>query len=153
MKLFLLVSLFINLVGASFLFYRLYRSRKLFSERYAMIIATVFSSMFSFTVAVQLYLLLPIDLAVITFLAVLVGAGVGIVIGGIYKFQSLLSGFFQGTTGALMGTMLGAVILNPELCSLPISANSLNETIFIITLFVSLLNFLTYGIIYYSLRV
>lgn len=154
MTIYVLISLVLNILIGCYIFKILYRSRKLFSDRYAMIISTVFSIMISFTIGFQLYLLIPISLAVITLFAMLIGGGAGSFIGSMVKFQSLLGGFFHGTTGGLMGVMLGAIILNPELCNLPSSSELLViQTKLLLNSFVNVLSLLTFGLIYFSLRV
>ncbi|WP_226682945.1 hypothetical protein [Sutcliffiella horikoshii] len=132
----------------------LYSKRKLFSDRFGMVMAMSCSGILSLVLAMLFHFLLPIQLSFILFLTSIVGGTIGVLLGALVNFQSLLSGFTHGVIGSIMGTMLGAVIQNPSLCSLPLSDTmSLEQSIVTFSLFVTSLVVLTISLVFYSLRV
>jgi hypothetical protein len=154
MTLFLIGMLMVNTLGGLTIYIIMYKKRKVFSDHFGMIMAACSSGILSFNIAMLIYFLFPFDLSYISFVTTMIGGLVGILFGSLVKFQSLLSGFFQGVVGGMMGTMLSAVIQNPSLCSLPSSSiNSLEQNMVAFSLFGTVLMFITMGLLYYSLRV
>ncbi|MCM3602720.1 hypothetical protein M3175_18450 [Robertmurraya korlensis] len=85
---------------------------------------------------------------------VVLGGSVGIVFGALVKYQSLLAGFLHGIVGSLTGNMLGIVVKDPSICSLPAQYFSMiDQNILIFSAFGTLLVMITISIVYYSLRV
>ncbi|TKD71046.1 hypothetical protein [Pseudalkalibacillus hwajinpoensis] len=153
MELYVFLSLLLNLLLGLLVFKRMFQSRKLFSDRFGMIVTTNFSGVFNFSIGLHLYLVMPDHFAIIS-LAIVIGIGSGVIIGAIVKFHSVLAGFFHGTVGTLMGTMLGVIIINPSLCRLPaVNEAMLNQTIVVLCSFITILTISTLGLIYYSFRV
>lgn len=132
----------------------LYNRRLLFSDRYGMIVSMVCSGMVSISISLNTLFLIPFTISFITFLNLVIGAGIGILFGSLVSSPSMLSGFSHGVMGALMGTMLGAVIQNPSLCSLPTAyLSSVQQNMMIVSIFLTILVCVTMLLIYYSLRV
>lgn len=151
----ILVILFIchGLVGRV-LYLLMYKKRKLFTDRYGMIMAMCSSGIVSMNLAMLLQFLFPANPAHLAILSTSLGGAIGIVFGSLVKFQSLLAGFSQGALSGMMGSMLGAVVKNPSLCNLPASyLNSVDQTMMAFSLFGTLLLFTTAGMLYYSMRV
>ncbi|MFD1735425.1 hypothetical protein ACFSCX_02510 [Bacillus salitolerans] len=154
MKLVLIVMLVINCLIGLTIFIIMSRKRKLFSDRFGMIMAMSCSGILSLVIAMILHFLLPVPLSFIIFFSALVGGAIGIFFGALVTFQSLLSGFTHGVIGSIMGTMLSAVVQNPSLCSLPPSYfMSLEQSMVTFSLFGTCLVVITISIVYYSLTV
>jgi hypothetical protein len=150
-----LVGMFVINGGFFLIMYIMMRKkRKLFSDRYGMIMAMCTSGILSFNIGMIMQFLFSISLFLTLFIAAVIGGTIGMLFGSLVKFQSLLSGFFHGVIGGIMGTMFGAVVQNPTLCSLPASyLMSVNESIFIFSLFGTVLVIITFCLVYYSLIV
>nr|MBA5586557.1 hypothetical protein [Anaerobacillus isosaccharinicus]QOY38709.1 hypothetical protein AWH56_021280 [Anaerobacillus isosaccharinicus] len=154
MNLLLIVILGCNLLMGSLLYLLMFRKRKLFTDRFGMIMASCSSGILSLHLGMIIYFLLPINLAYIVILTTIVGSVIGILFGSLVKLQSVLAGFFYGALGGIMGAMFGAVIENPALCGLPISyINSVEVNMIVFSLFGTALVFTAVGLLYYSLRV
>ncbi|WP_394171968.1 hypothetical protein [Guptibacillus hwajinpoensis] len=154
MEHYVLGSLLFTLLLGLLLFRKMFQSRKLFSDRFGMIVATTYSGVFNFSIGMHLYLLLPDYAEFISCVVVVIGGGSGVIIGSIVKFHSVMAGFFHGTVGALMGMMLGVVVYNPSLCRLPaVNEAMLNQSIIVLSSFISFLTVSTLGLLYYSFKV
>jgi hypothetical protein len=154
MTLFLIGMLMVNALGGLAMYIIMYKKRKVFSDHFGMIMATCSSGILSFNIAMLIYFLFPLHLSYISFVTTMIGGLIGILFGSLVKFQSLLSGFFQGVVGGMMGTMLSAVIQNPSLCSLPSSyINNIEQNMIAFSLFATVVMFITMGLLYYSLKV
>lgn len=152
MTIFLSLQLIMNMTVGITLYIVMYRRRKVFQDRFAMSLSITLSAILSLILSMLLYLLFPIDIAYMSVITIACGAFIGISIGALHKFQTVLSGFFHGTMGAYMGTMLGAVILDPSICGLPYVAQ-VNQSIMSFSLFGTFLLITTTSLIYYSLKV
>ncbi|WP_232718587.1 hypothetical protein [Bacillus sp. FJAT-45037] len=153
-NLFLIMLLMLNMIFGIVNYFLLYKKRKLFSDRYGMIITICSTGVLSLNLAIILHFLLPIHLVLIMSVSTAIGGIIGILFGSLVKFQSLVAGYFYGTIGGIMGTMFGAVIENPSLCGLPASyLNSVTQNIITFTLFGTVLVMTTFVLVYYSLRV
>lgn len=154
MTVFLSFLLVLNVIFTCLLFLRFYKKRKLFDDRYAMIMAATASGGVSLVLSMLIYFLFPIDLASISFVTATVGGLIGVGFGSLVKFQSLLSGFFHGVIGGLMGTMLGAVVKDPSLCSLPSAYfQQVTDNVIAFSLFGTFIVISTIGLLAFSLRV
>lgn len=151
---FLIILFLVNGMIGLFFYVVMYKKRKLFTDRFGMVMANVGSGIFSFNLAMMLFFMLPSSLGTIAILSTIVGASIGILYGALTRFQSLLAGFFQGAIGAIMGTMFGAVVENPALCGLPAAYFVDVETnMLLFSLFGTGLVMTTFGLLFYSLRV
>ncbi|MGO4886394.1 hypothetical protein ACJ2A9_01435 [Anaerobacillus sp. MEB173] len=154
MNLLLIMILIVNGLIGSLIYNLMYKKRKLFTDRYGMVMTMCSSGVLSVNLAMLIHFLLPANLVLITFIATVIGGTIGILFGSLVKFQSLLAGFFYGAIGGIMGTMFGAVIENPALCGLPASyLNSVDQNMIIFSLFGTALVSTSIGLLYYSLRV
>jgi hypothetical protein len=143
-----------NIFIVTIVFVRLFNRRKVFQDRFAMIMAATISGTISFSLALVIYFLIPSGLAVISLITTAVGGFIGICFGSLVKLQSVLSGLFHGIVGGIMGTMLGAVIEDPTLCSLPASyIDAVAQNMVIFPLFSSLLTVISSSLVLYALRV
>lgn len=151
---FLVLLLLLN----AFIGYRsyviLWRSRKLFSDRYAMNIAMSSSILLSLVLSILCSLILPLPFSAAFVISTISGGVVGILFGAMVKLHSVLGGFFGGVVGGLTGSMVGAVILDPTLCGLP-AVNSANLVSSSITfgIFGTILTIISFWLIIYSLKV
>ncbi|QGS69228.1 hypothetical protein CV093_15600 [Oceanobacillus sp. 143] len=123
MTVFLFLSLLLNVLIGCRSYLKLRRSRKLFSDRYAMVISMSSSMVLSLVLSLLCSFILPLSFSTLTILSTIVGGTIGIIFGVMVKLHSVLSGFFGGTMGGITGSMVGAVVLDPTLCGLP-SINS-----------------------------
>ncbi|WP_299092203.1 hypothetical protein [uncultured Metabacillus sp.] len=154
MTLYLACLLIVNSVIAIIMYRILFKKRRLFNDRFGMIMSMSISGILSLTIAMILQFLYADQMYMMMALTVLIGGGIGILFGSLVKFQSLLAGFLNGIIGSLMGNMLAAVVKDPALCSLPASyLISLEENMVAFSLFGTLLVFMTISLVNYSLRV
>jgi len=146
----LLILFLIQCIACFILFKTMFRRRKTFQERFAMTLTTCSSTVLGLNLSTLIYLMLGAENRFVPIFAIGLGMMIGISYGAIFKFHSAFSGFYHGATGAIMGTMLGAVIVNPELCGLPASANT-NFLAF--GFFGGLVSFITVLLLLFSLKV
>lgn len=152
------VFVFICLLLHVFIGWRSYlllrRSRKLFSDRYAMVMSMSASMVLSLVLSLLVSFILPLSFSTLAIISTVVGGVIGILFGAMVKLHSVLSGFFGGTMGGLTGSMVGAVVLDPTLCGLP----SINETVLVtniitFSIFGSFISIFSFWMITYSIRV
>ncbi|RFU61748.1 hypothetical protein [Peribacillus glennii] len=153
MEIFLVCLLVFNgLIG--FLGFRyLNKSKYLFSDRFAFIAALTASTIVSLVTALNLFLLFPDYFSVISGLNMILGIGIGAVFGAMVNAQSFIAGLFNGGVGGIMGTMIGAVTMNPSICSLPVSSLSGQTVILFFGLFSFILLSTTFSLLCFALRV
>jgi hypothetical protein len=134
---FLLIFItFINITVTGWGYFSLYRQRYLFSERFGFTVTYLASTSCSFAVALNLFLLFPKHFEVVSTLTLILGIVIGALFGSMVNMQSFIAGIFNGGVGGIMGSMLGAVALDPSLCGLPADLWSEQDMI----LFMSLLS-------------
>lgn len=150
-----LLSLFFLTSLIGFLIYKVfYKKRQLYNDRFGMIMAMSCSGIISLNIAMLSQFIISNHLFFLMIITVVLGGVVGIVFGSLVKYQSLLAGFLQGIVGSLTGNMLGIVVEDPSICSLPASYFSMiDQNILIFSAFGTLLVIITISIVYYSLRV
>ncbi len=154
MKYFLFLLLLLNLFIGYQSYRTLYQRRRLYSDRYAMIVAMSASFILAFIIGLLFSFLIDFLIPVIVMISIVFGILVGVAFGAFVKFHSVLAGYFNGVVGGMMGAMLGAVVKDPTLCGLPADAAAnlmLNTTL--ISLFGTSLLLLTFWFINYSLKV
>lgn len=83
----------------------------------------------------------------------LIGVAIGLTIGSLLNSQTLIAGIYSGGTGAVMGTMIGAVSLDPTICSLPVQVYNQQELVLFFCLFGLFLHLLTTLLLLFSLKV
>ncbi len=150
-----LLCLFILTSLIGFVIYKVfYKKRLLYNDRFGMIMAMSCSGIISLNIAMLTQFIISDHLFFLMILTVVLGGVVGIVFGSLVKYQSLLSGFLHGIVGSLTGNMIGIVVEDPSICSLPASYFSMiDQNILIFSAFGTLLVMITISIVYYSLRV
>jgi len=117
---FLLIFItFINITVTGWGYFSLYRQRYLFSERFGFTVTYLASTSCSFVLALNLFLLFPQHFEVVSTFTLFLGIAFGALFGSMVNMQSLIAGIFNGGVGGIMGSMLGAVALDPSLCGLP----------------------------------
>jgi hypothetical protein len=153
MKIFLFIALTTNsLIG--FLGYRfLNKSRLLFSDRFGFIVALTGSGIVGLVTALNLFLLFPSNFTVMSVLNLFIGIAIGIAFGAMLNTQSLIAGFFNGGVGGMMGTMIGAVALDPSICGLPPSSITEQSTLIFFGLLSFILVTITFTLLCFALRV
>ncbi len=151
---FLVILFSLNgVIGLSF-YVVMYKKRKLFTDRFGMVMAMVGSGILSFNLAMMLFFMFPFNLGKLAIISTMIGGSTGIMYGALARFQSLLAGFSQGSIGAIMGTMFGAVVENPALCGLPAAYFiDVEQHMMLFSLFGTGLVISTFGLLFYSLRV
>lgn len=144
------ICLFLGLLT----YINLFKSRKLFSDRFGMIVASVMSSMLGMAFSFFCYYFIASNLLDSAFFSILIGTIIGMGFGGLVKYHTLIVGWFNGVVGSLMGLMLGAVIKDPSLCSLPAAfSNNVYENTLFFSIFISFLTLITCGLINYAYRI
>jgi hypothetical protein len=154
MILYLYLILGINILIPSILFISIKQKRKLFSDRYGMIITSIVSLVFGLSIGTVLFFTFPQSYGVLAFVSAVAGSMIGLSFGALIKYHTLVISLFNGVIGSLMGTMLAAVILDPSLCSLPSGFTTLiDRNIILITLFLTFLSLITSFLVRFSYRV
>ncbi|MBO0603427.1 hypothetical protein I2483_17310 [Sporosarcina sp. E16_3] len=105
-----------------------YKSRYRISDSLSYTVTLAAGQITSFVIAMTLYLVFPIDFTVICTVNLWIGIVIGTQFSSVTRKQSLLAGFFNGGVAAVMGTMVGAVTIDPTLCGLPESTLTLQNT-------------------------
>ncbi len=153
MEIFLFITLTTN-SWIGFLGFRfLNKSRLLFSDRFGFIVALTGSAILGLVTALNLFLLFPAFFVVMSVLNMLIGMAIGVVFGAMVNSQSLIAGFFNGGVGGMMGTMIGAVALDPSICGLPPSSITEQSTFIFLGLLSFFLVTITFTLLCFALRV
>ncbi|WP_052000941.1 hypothetical protein [Gracilibacillus halophilus] len=148
------VMFLMNLYISVCLYLMIHKKRKIFDDRFSMILSYCISSVSSIAITLHITFLVELDFVQLSIVSSFIGGGIGWLFGSLRTFQSLLAGFSHGMIGGLMGMMLGAVIQDPSLCSLPAyyqRAIELNMVIF--SIFTTGLTTMMCGMVYYAFRV
>lgn len=154
MTTFLICMVIFNLLITMSIYIILFRKKKIFNDRFGMIMAMSLSGVISLSIAMNIQFLVSFPSIILMMITVLTGGLIGILFGSLVKFQSLLAGYSHGVLGSVMGSMLGAVVLDPALCSLPVSyVDIIQQNKIIFSLFSTCLALSTSCLVYYSLRV
>jgi hypothetical protein len=125
---------FINITVTGWGFLSLNRRRYLFSERFGFTVTYLASTACSFVFALNLFLLFPKYVEVVSTLTLFIGIVIGALFGSMVNMQSLIAGIYNGGVGAIMGSMLGAVALDPSLCGLPADLWAEQEMMFFMSM-------------------
>lgn len=142
MQIILISTTFINLAFGVWLYFVLSKSKLLFNDRFGYISVMTSSSTLSLVAAMNLFLLFPADFEITGLLNLLLGIGIGWLFGSLLNAQTLIAGIYNGGIGSIMGTMAGAVVMNPAICGLPSTILSAQEII----IFFALLSICVQGI-------
>ncbi|WP_174732328.1 hypothetical protein [Mesobacillus harenae] len=139
---FLVFVLITNAAAAAWIYFSLGTKRYLFNERFAFSITLAASTYISLVTGLNLFLLFPNEFLFISTFNLFLGIGIGILFGSMVNMQSLIAGFYNGGIGGVMGSMIGAVALDPSLCGLPASLWTEQSMV----LFMSLLSLVVQGL-------
>lgn len=153
MELLICLFLLINSAIALFTYRVLHRVRYLFSERFGFIVALTGSNIVALVVTTNLFSLFPNHPTIISCLNIVVGASVGLAFGSLISSQTLIAGVYSGVTGAIMGTMIGAIAKDPSICGIPSQIYTENEYLLFFGVFGIILHFITASLLYFALRV
>lgn len=153
MEIFLFITLTTNSWIGFLCFRFLNKSRLLFSDRFGFIVALTGSAILGLVTALNLFLLFPAFFVVMSVLNMFIGMGIGVVFGAMVNTQSLIAGSFNGGVGGMMGTMIGAVALDPSICGLPPSSITEQSTLIFLGLLSFILVTITFTLLCFALRV
>lgn len=135
MQILMLSVTFINFLVGAWLYYVLRKSKLLFSDRFGYTASYLASSSLGLVASLNLMLIFPNYFEIVGVLNLLLGITIGFLFGSLLNGQSLIAGIFNGGISAIMGTMLGAVVMTPAICGLPGTFVSEQDMIIFFTLF------------------
>ncbi|MEH7443793.1 hypothetical protein V7201_15880 [Bacillus sp. JJ1122] len=142
MQIILISTTFVNVAFGVWLYFVLSKCKFLLNDRFGYISVKTSSSTLSLVASLNLFLLFPADFEITGLLNLLLGIGIGWLFGSLLNAQTLIAGIYNGGMGAIMGTMAGAVVMNPAICGLPSTILSEQEII----IFFALLSICIQGI-------
>lgn len=122
MQIILISTTFINLTFGVWLYYVLNKSRVLYNDRFGFTATFSASSTLGLVAALNLFLIFPDHFEILSMINLLLGICIGWLFGSMLNAQTLIAGIYNGGIGGIMGTMAGAVIMNPAVCGLPATA-------------------------------
>ncbi|MGM7635163.1 hypothetical protein [Bacillus sp. Hm123] len=151
----LLILLFIWNAVALYSVYRMLKKKQLLlDERFSMTMCMAITMTSSFILALHFELSLPSVGSFLYFIPILLSIFIGWHFGGMMRNPAKLISIYNSAMGAIMGTMLAAVLKNPALCNIPIDSEAMLTTnIYSLALFTTILHTLTMVMIRYSFRV
>jgi hypothetical protein len=143
-----------NLLVTFICYLILTRKKALFDDRFATTITKTATMASTLVLSIHLSVILNTELSSIFGLNFILGVFIGSLFGSLVKVQSVLIGFYHGMIGSSMGVMIGEVLKNPQLCSIPItSTEQILINMLYICGFTTLLLTVMLGLVLYSLRV
>lgn len=122
--------LIMNCFIAAAAYMYLYQARYLFSDRFGFILATTGSTISSIVITNHLFYVIPYDYFFVLVFIVAAGLLIGFCYGALVNSQTLIAGIYSGGVGGVMGIMIGAIALDPSICSLPSAYNREQLTLF-----------------------
>lgn len=144
----------LNIAAASYCYLHLQKRKQLFDDRFATTITKTSTLISAMVLSMHLTVLLTIDLSIIFILNIVAGVWIGSLFGSLVKYHSVLNGFYNGIIGSSTGMMVGEVLKNPQICSIPISNyEQIVKTIYYMCGFSTFLLIIVLGLILYSLKV
>lgn len=147
----IILLLLLSLIEVGHIYRSFKKKHLLFNNRFSQTMIMAITMISSFTIALYLALLLTASPNFFYLLPPLIGLTIGWKFGDILQAPAVLNGIYNGALGGLMGTMFGAVLLNPALCNIPIDSQTMIATnMYIISIFVGCLHTLTCALIRYS---
>ncbi|MHC8515813.1 hypothetical protein [Sporosarcina sp. ITBMC105] len=135
--------------------YLILRKRKqLFDDRFATTLTNTATFIATIVVSLHVSVLLTVELSLIFILNMIIGVSIGSLFGSLVKYHSVLIGFYNGLIGSSMGVMIGEVLKNPQICSIPISnQQQVVMNMYQLCGFATLLLIVVFGLVLYSMRV
>ncbi|WP_213421513.1 hypothetical protein [Bhargavaea massiliensis] len=143
-----------NVSATFFCYFRLRKKKQLFDDRYATTMTNTATMGITLVLGMHVTVLMSAGLSLVFLVNLLLGVVIGTLFGALAKYHSVLSGLYNGLIGASMGVMIGEVLKNPQICSIPIS----NHTQILLNMyqlcgFATLLLTVVVGLVLYSMRV
>ncbi|MEV9640010.1 hypothetical protein ABZ756_04855 [Mammaliicoccus sciuri] len=143
-----------NLAVTLFCYLILRRKKTLFEDRFATTITKTATSITSLLFGLHFSLIISAELSTLFMCTTIFGILIGALFGSLVKYHSLLVGMYHGIIGSSMGLMIGEVLKNPQLCSIPIASHQqLLMNMYQICGFATLLLTFVISLVLYSLRV
>lgn len=143
-----------NLIATIVCYLVLRRKRTLFDDRFAGTIAKTATMAATLTLSIHLSIILTTEISIIFMWNFILGTILGYLFGSLVKYHSVLIGIYQGLIGSAMGVMIGEVLKNPQLCSIPLtSTQEILLNMIYLCGFTTILLTIILGLISYSLRV
>ncbi len=121
MTTFQVLLLMVGCLLSGYLYVLIYKSHNKFNQQFRFPVALDVGQMTSFVICILLYFVFPLKFIVSCAMNLWIGAFIGWVFCSINRGQSKAGSFFCGGLAAIMGTMVGAITLNPTLCGLPVT--------------------------------
>jgi hypothetical protein len=90
----------------------LFKSRKLIGFQLGMNLANMAGGFFAMVTGVLLIYQFPLKFVTVTIITTLCGMGVGALFGGLFDYQTLLTGYANGLMMGIMSPMVGAAAQN-----------------------------------------
>ena len=135
-------------------YFILNRKKILFDDRFAITITKSATLISTIVFSIHFSVILSAQLSIIFLLNIVIGIIIGALFGSLVKYHSFLIGIYHGIIGSSMGVMIGEVLKNPEICSIPIaSKQEVLMNIYQLCGFTTLLLTLVLSLVIYSMRV
>ncbi|WP_047985571.1 hypothetical protein [Ornithinibacillus californiensis] len=143
-----------NLIATTVCYVMLRRKRALFDDRFATTITKTVTLTVTLILGIHFSVIFPFELSSIFAHTLILGVFIGFLFGSLVKYHSILIGFYHGMVGSSMGVMIGEVLKNPQLCSIPITSSKqiLVNMLYLCGFTTFLLTFIL-SLVLYSLRV
>jgi hypothetical protein len=143
-----------NVAAALYCYFHLHRRKQLFDDRYATTIASTATLGITLVIGMHVTVLVSAGLSLVFLVNLLLGAAIGTLFGALVKYHSVLTGLYHGLIGISMGVMIGEVLKNPQICSIPISDHTqILLNMYQLCGFATLLLTVVVGLVLYSMKV
>lgn len=143
-----------NVSAALFCYFSLRKRKQLFDDRFATTMTNTATPGITMVLGMHVTVLMPTGLSSVFLVNLLLGAVIGALFGALVKYHSVLIGLYNGLIGTSMGVMIGEVLKNPQICSIPISDHTqILLNMYQLCGFATLLLTVVVGLVLYSMRV
>ncbi|WP_409305806.1 hypothetical protein [Peribacillus sp. SCS-155] len=122
MLIFYILLFLTNVIGIVIVYSHLFQRRKLIGFQLGMTISMVSGGFFALVAGVILIYVFPFYFVYVTIGAAFVGMITGSLFGGLFDYQTLLSGYTNGLMVGIMSPMIGAIAKNSGLFLLLVEA-------------------------------
>lgn len=106
------IILYVNVTILALSYFYIYKHRKLIGFQLGMNISIVMGGMIAIAMGVLLIYQFPFQFVSITIISTLTGITVGSLFGGLFDYQTLLTGYGNGLMMGIMAPMVGAAANN-----------------------------------------
>ena len=124
---------YINLLIHGFLYYFIFKRRKLIGFQLGMNITIIAGGMMAISTGILLISQFPYHYTIVTIISTLVGMAVGSLFGAMFDYQTVLTGYANGLMMGIMAPMIGAVVDSTGLFILFIEVVLIVSTILVIS--------------------